>query len=110
MRTALAALALISLTACATKHNDAGVALAASTSKSPQDYAACLAPKWQAFVPTATSVQTGTGWTISAPAQFTEEKAIATADVDGAATKVSVWLPTEWAGTTAWTNMARACL
>lgn len=110
MRIQIAATATVLLAACSTVHHEAGDALSQTTSKSAEAYAACLAPKWQAYVPTASSTATPTGWRIAAAAQFTGEQAIATIDNQTAGAKVSVFLPPEWAGTTAWTNMARSCL
>lgn len=110
MRIQIAAVAVTMLAACSTVHHEAGDALTATTSKTAEAYAACLAPKWQTFVPTATSTATATGWRIEAAAQFTGEQAIATIDNQPPGAKVTVYLPPEWAGTTAWTNMARACL
>lgn len=110
MRIQIAAMATTLLAACSTVHHEAGNALTQTTTKSAEAYAQCLAPKWQAFVPTATSTSTPTGWSIVAAAQFTGEQAIATVDNEGTGAKVTIFLPPEWAGTTAWTNMARACL
>lgn len=110
MRIQIAAVAATMLAACSTVHHDAGDALSQTTSKSAEAYAECLAPKWQAFVPTATSTATASGWRIEAAAQFTGERAIATIDSQGTGAKVTVFLPPEWAGTTAWTKMAQSCL
>ena len=110
MRIQMTVVAATLLAACSTVHHEAGDALVQNTSKNAEAYAACLAPKWQAFVPTATSEATATGWRIAAAAQFTGEQAIATIDNQASGAKVTVFLPPEWAGTTAWTNMAKSCL
>ena len=110
MRLQIAAVAVTLLSACTTVHHEAGDALSESSSKSAQAYAECLAPKWQHFVPSATSKATDTGWRIAAGAQFTNDQAVATIENQGSGSKVTVYLPPEWAGTTAWTNMARSCL
>jgi hypothetical protein len=110
MRIQIAAAAVTLLTACSTVHHEAGDKLSETTAKSAEAYAACLAPKWQAFVPTATSTATADGWKVAAGAPFTGEQAIATIVNQGTGAKVTVYLPPAWAETTAWTNMAQECL
>ncbi len=84
--------------------------LAASSTKAPQEYAACLAPKWQKFSPEVKPVATDTGYQIDVHAPFTASLSQARIDQEGSGSKVTVSLPPEWAESTAWANMAKDCL
>ena len=99
------------LVGCSTSPTEPGKpVMSAQTGKDPQLYTQCLASRWQQFDPAASSVQTPTGYETTVSAMFTGAMARAEVVQESAGSKVEVYLPQEWQGTTAWTNMATACL
>ncbi|MFJ4452951.1 hypothetical protein ACIP1G_03520 [Pseudomonas sp. NPDC089392] len=71
-RILVASLLVASLTGCATPGNPTASKL---TSKPPQQFAACVLPKWQALAPKATQKSIAHGYRLTAPS------AVATDDV-----------------------------
>lgn len=111
MRKTLAAIALIALVGCTTSglQQDAP-AYAGVSNKSPQSLARCLAPKWQEFNSSTSSVETETGYKIAASAMYTGTVALAVINKAGDGSSVNVFLPMDWAGTRGWKEAAQACI
>ena len=112
MRWMVIALGAAVLVGCSTSGlSEKEPAFVGRTSKSPSEYSRCLAPKWQDFNPSTTSIETDTGVRIVASSTYSGAIAMATADrrVDGSS--VAVRLPAEWIpGTGGWIDPARKCL
>ncbi|WP_296246193.1 hypothetical protein [Pseudomonas sp. UBA4194] len=111
MRTLMGITALALLAGCSSAQLEyPEPALAETSTKSPQAYTQCLAPKWQQFDRNGEVTQNGDVWLTTVTAGFTHAFATAQAAPAAEGSKVEVRLPTEWKGTTAWTEMARSCL
>jgi len=111
MRTILTILALISLAGCSTAglEKDQPVYYGQSA-KTPQEFARCLAPKWQEFNSSTSSIETERGYRIAASAAFTGTVALAVVDKASGGSDVRVFLPVDWAGTKGWKDTARTCI
>jgi hypothetical protein len=100
---------VLALAGCAGKAADPRAPLDASSAKSTESYAQCLAPKWAAFKPLRQE-QTETGYKLTVEASYTAAPAWAQIDQAAEGSHVRVFLPPDWAGTNGWTDMARDCL
>ncbi len=111
MRTVAAALLMFALAGCTTAglQQDAP-SYSAVSSKTPQNLARCLSPKWQEFNSSTSSVETETGYKIAASAAFTGIVALAVVDGNANGSSVRVFLPMDWAGTQGWKDAAKACI
>jgi hypothetical protein len=110
MRRLIAMTGLVVLAGCAGKATDPRAPLDATTAKSAESYAQCLAPKWGAFRPGLRQEETATGLKIVVEAAYTAAPATAQIDRTGEGARVQVFLPPEWAETNGWTDMAKDCL
>ncbi len=83
--------------------------LDAKTSKTPREYALCLAPIWQQYNPATTSIETATGYRISASATYNGVIALTVVDRADTGSTVRTHLQADWlAGD--WLKSARNCL
>jgi hypothetical protein len=107
----VAALFMMSLVGCTTAglQEDEPV-YSGSSQKAPQALARCLAPKWQEYNASTSSVETETGYKIAASAMYTGTVALAVIDQRGAGSTVRVFLPMDWAGTSGWKDAAKTCI
>lgn len=85
-------------------------AFSASSKKTPQQFARCLGPKWQEFNPSTTSIETDSGYKISASSTFSGVVALAVVDKSNSGSLVKVFLPMDWAGTSGWKDAAKTCI
>lgn len=111
MRFLLAVAVPVLLAGCSTSglEKDAP-AFSSHTNKSPQQYARCLAPKWQGYNPSTSSVETEAGYKIVASTAFSGVVALAIVDRLTSGSSVRVFLPMDWAGTSGWKDSARKCI
>ncbi|WLG43223.1 hypothetical protein [Pseudomonas sp. FP1740] len=111
MRKTIAALVLIALTGCTTSGLEKDQpAYSGQSAKTPQQLVRCLAPKWQDFNSSTSSVETETGYKIAASAMYTGTVALAIIDESSAGSTVRVFLPMDWAGTQGWKDAAKTCI
>jgi len=111
MKFFIGALALIALAGCSTSGMQQGApSFSAQSQKTPQQYARCLGPKWQEFNPSTSSIETETGYKISASTAFSGVVALAVVDQSRGGSLVKVFLPMDWVGTSGWKDSARACI
>ncbi|HDS1683185.1 TPA: hypothetical protein QEM39_004800 [Pseudomonas putida] len=68
---------ILSLTACANPGKPTASKL---TAKSPQDYAACVLPKWQALAPQTTQKSINHGYRLTAPSAVTSDEVLEVVD------------------------------
>lgn len=85
-------------------------AFSSQSRKTPQQFARCLAPKWQELNPSTSSIETEHGYKIAASATFSGVVALAVVDQASSGSSVRVFLPMDWAGTSGWKDAARACI
>ena len=111
MRKTFTAMTLLALAGCTTSglENDRP-AFSGQSQKTPQEFARCLAPKWQAFNSSTSSIETETGYKIAASAAFTGTVALAVIDRDGQGSSARVFLPMDWSGTSGWKDAAKTCI
>jgi hypothetical protein len=64
---------IVSLAACANPGKPTASKL---TSKSPEDYAACVLPKWQALSPQTTQKSINHGYRLTAPSAVTSDEVL----------------------------------
>jgi hypothetical protein len=83
--------------------------LDAKTPKSPREYAACLAPAWQQYNSSTTSIETPTGYRISASATYNGVLALTDVVKAENGSTVRVYAQAEW-GFGDWLKSARNCL
>lgn len=102
--------AMVVVAGCAGKAVDPRAPLDATTAKSAESYAQCLAPKWGTFRPGLRQEETSMGLKLTVEAAYTASPATAQIDRTDKGARVQVFLPPEWAGTTGWTDMAKGCL
>lgn len=111
MRTLMGVTALALLAGCSSAQIEyPEPALAQTSTKSPQAYIECLAPLWQKFDPLGAVTHSENSYRLTVTAGFTDAPAIAQADAAPQGSEVQVLLPTEWKGSTGWTEMAKSCL
>lgn len=105
------ALALAALAGCSTSGIQQGApSFSAKSQKTPQQYARCLGPKWQEFNPSTSSIETESGYKLSASTAFSGVVALAVVDNASSGSLVKVFLPMDWAGTAGWKDAAKACI
>lgn len=111
MRILIAAVAVAMLAGCSTSGMQQGApAFSASSQKTPQQYSRCLGPKWQEINPSTSSIETETGYKISASTAFTGVVALAVIDQSKGGSMVKIFLPVDWAGTSGWKYAAKTCI
>lgn len=111
MKLFIGALALVALAGCSTSGVQEGKpSFSAQSQKTPQQYARCLGPKWQEFNPSTSSIETESGYKISASTAFTGVVALAVVDKSSDGSLVKIFLPMDWTGTAGWKNAAKACI
>jgi hypothetical protein len=111
MRKILTAMALIALAGCSTTGLERGQpAFAGQSDKTPQEFSRCLAPKWQEFNSSTSSVETERGYKIAASSAFSGAVALAIVDRASSGSSVRVFLPMDWAGTSGWKDSAKTCI
>ena len=111
MKLFIGALALVTLTGCSTSGLQQGTpSFSAQSKKPPQLYSRCLGEKWQEFNPSTNSIETETGYKISASTAFSGVVALAVVEKYQGGSLVEVFLPMAWAGTSGWKNSAKACI
>ncbi len=111
MKLFVGALALVALVGCSTSGVQQGApSFSAQSQKTPQQYARCLGPKWQEFNPSTSSIETESGYKLSASTAFTGVVALAVVDKSSGGSRVEVFLPMDWAGTAGWKDAAKACI
>jgi len=111
MRKTLLVLAMIAAAGCSTAGLEQDQpAYAGQSGKTPEDFARCLAPKWQAFNSSTSSIETESGYKIAASATFTGTVALAVVDKTNDGSSVRVFLPMDWAGTQGWKDTAKTCI
>ncbi|MFF7710217.1 hypothetical protein [Pseudomonas sp. NPDC007930] len=99
------------LAGCSSKEEQPdGASFTASSAKAPEQYADCLLPKWQAWRPQAEQRATDTGVKLTASAGFTQAYMVAMVDRDPGGSNVKLYVPIQWRESTAWSEMAKACL
>lgn len=99
------------LAGCSSKSEQPGDAsFTASTAKAPEQYADCLLPKWQAWRPEAQQSTTDTGVKLIASAGFTQAYLVALVDRASSGSQVKLFVPIQWRESSAWADMAKACL
>lgn len=105
------ALVLVMLAGCTTAglEKDQPV-FSGQSEKTPQQFSRCLAPKWQEFNSSTSSIETETGYKIAASAPFNGIVALAVVDKTSDGSSVRVFLPMDWAGTRGWKDTAKACI
>ncbi|KSP87587.1 hypothetical protein APB27_24400 [Pseudomonas aeruginosa] len=74
MKLLIAVFAALALSACATPQQPGSeaAALSAHSAKAPQEYAACVLPKWQRQAPGVTLVEEGGGYRLADAGQWLE--------------------------------------
>ncbi|EJM73108.1 hypothetical protein [Pseudomonas sp. GM60] len=111
MRKVIAALFMMALVGCTTAGlQEDAPAYSGVSSKTPQNLARCLSPKWQEFNSSTSSIETETGYKIAASAAFTGIVALAVIDENSTGSSVRVFLPMDWAGTQGWKDAAKTCI
>ena len=111
MKLFVGALALVALAGCSTSGMQQGApSFSAQSQKTPQQYARCLGPKWQEFNPSTSSIETESGYKLSASTAFSGVVALAVVDKSSSGSLVKVFLPMDWAGTAGWKDSAKACI
>ncbi|KAB0509692.1 hypothetical protein [Pseudomonas moorei] len=111
MRKAITALALIMLAGCTTSGLEKDQpAFAGQSQKTPKQLAQCIGPKWQAYNSSTSSIETESGYRIAASADLTGVVALAVIDKAQSGSTVRVFLPMDWAATSAWKDAAKACI
>lgn len=106
-----AIIAVTTLVGCSTSGMQQGTpSFSAQSKKTPQQYSRCLGPKWQEFNPSTSSIETESGYKISASTAFTGVVALAVVDKSSSGSLVKVFLPMDWAGTAGWKDAAKACI
>ncbi|SDS74997.1 hypothetical protein SAMN04489803_2141 [Pseudomonas chlororaphis] len=85
-------------------------AFSSQTNKSPQQYARCLAPKWQEYNPSTSAIETESGYKIAASTTFSGVVALAIIDQANSGSSVRVFLPMDWVGTSGWKDAAKKCI
>lgn len=111
MRIFIAAVAAAMLAGCSTSRVQEGKpSFSAQSQKTPQQYARCLGSKWQEFNPSTSSIETESGYKISASTAFTGVVALAVVDKSSGGSLVKVFLPMDWAGTAGWKDAAKTCI
>ncbi|NWB63896.1 hypothetical protein [Pseudomonas sp. F1002] len=111
MKLFVGALALVALVGCSTSGvQQRAPSFSAQSQKTPQQYARCLGPKWQEFNPSTSSIETESGYKLSASTAFTGVVALAVVDKSSGGSLVEVFLPMDWAGTAGWKDTAKACI
>ncbi len=111
MRILIAAVAVAMLAGCSTSGIQQGSpSFSAQSKKTPQQHATCLEPKWQEFNPSTSSIETESGYTLSASTAFSGVVALAVVDKASGGSLVRVFLPMDWAGTAGWKDSAKACI
>ncbi|QXI40938.1 hypothetical protein [Pseudomonas xantholysinigenes] len=73
IRTLSCLLVLAALAGCATPGEPTGSKL---ISKTPEDYAACVLPKWQALAPLTTQKSISNGYRITAPSAVASDEVL----------------------------------
>lgn len=111
MRIWIAVVAVAMLAGCSTSGMQEGrPSFSAQSKKTPQQYARCLGPKWQEINPSTSSIETETGYKISASTTFTGVAALAVIERSQGGSMVTVFLPMDWAGTSGWKDSAKTCI
>lgn len=111
MRIVIAVVAMAMLAGCSTSGIQQGSpSFSAQSKKTPQQYAKCLGPKWQEFNPSTSSIETESGYKLSASTAFSGVVALAVVDKSSGGSLVRVFLPMDWAGTAGWKDSAKACI
>lgn len=111
MRILIGGIAVAVLVGCTTTAlQERPPALAEHSSKTPQQFARCLAPKWQAINSSTSSYETEQGYGITATATFTGVVALAVIKTQPDGSSVEIFLPSDWAGTRGWKRSAQSCL
>lgn len=111
MRKTLMSLALIALAGCTISGREGdGPDLEVKTSKSPQEYARCLGPKWLALNSATTSVETEQGYKISASATFYGVISLASIERSPEGSSVKAYFPVTKLGTDGWKQPVIDCL
>lgn len=85
-------------------------AFTGQSKKTAQQYVRCLAPKWQEFNPSTSSIETESGYKIAASAALSGVVALAVVDESGGGSLIRVFLPMDWAGTSGWKSSAKDCI
>ncbi|XSS65414.1 hypothetical protein ACP9OK_10755 [Pseudomonas sp. B11] len=111
MRVLIGAVALVMLAGCSTSGIQQGApSFSSQSKKTPQQYLRCLGPKWQEINPSTSSIETETGYKISASTAFTGVVALAVIDQSQGGSLIKVFLPMDWAGTSGWKDSAMTCI
>ncbi|KJZ38936.1 hypothetical protein [Pseudomonas fluorescens] len=111
MQKTLTAMALIALAGCTTAGLEQDTPVFSGLSqKTPQQFSRCLAPKWQEFNSSTSSIETDSGYKIAASAPFNGIVALAVVDKTSVGSSVRVFLPMDWAGTRGWKDTAKTCI
>ncbi|AHF77894.1 Gp19 phage protein [Sodalis praecaptivus] len=110
MKISLLCLAVIVLTGCSMSGlENKKPALEVKTSKTPREYALCLAPAWQRLNPATTSIETENGYRISVSVTFTGVIALTDVDKTDSGSVVRTHLQPVWLAD-GWLESARNCL
>lgn len=111
MRKILTVLIFITLAGCTTSGLEKDQpAFSGQSSKTTQQLAQCIGPKWQEFNSSTSSIETELGYKIVASAPFNGVVALAVIDQASAGSSVRIFLPMDWAGTRGWKDAAKACI
>ncbi|MGY3172441.1 hypothetical protein ACVWYU_001818 [Pseudomonas sp. TE12234] len=111
MRKAITALALIMLAGCSIQGRESdGPDLQVTSSKTPQAYARCLAPKWLAMNPATSSVETEQGYKIAASGTFYGVISLANIERVTGGSTIKAYFPATKLGTDGWKQPVIDCL
>ena len=80
------------------------------SSKTPQQFARCLSPKWQDINPSTSSIETETGYRITGSAMYMGVIALAVVDQESTGSSVRIFLPMPGGGSSGLKDAARTCI
>lgn len=111
MRILIGAVAVALLAGCTIQGREGdGPDLQVATSKTPQEYARCLGPKWLAINPATTSVETEQGYKIAASATYYGVVSLANIERSAEGSSIKAYFPATKFGTDGWKQPVIACL
>lgn len=111
MRKTFTAMTLLVLSGCTIHGRESdGPDLEVKTSKTPQEYARCLGPKWLSLNSATTSVETEQGYKISASATFYGVISLASIERSADGSNIKAYFPVTKLGTDGWKQPVIACL
>lgn len=111
MRILIGAVVVMLLAGCSIQGRESdGPDLQVKTSKTPQEYARCLGPKWLAINPATTSVETEQGYKIAASATYYGVVSFANIERSTEGSSIKAYFPATKFGTDTWKKPVIACI